>query len=228
MTHILVCLAAAATAVSSADSGSPGPAAITTGSRYYVLVFGGQGDLLRPTTAHVWAVYVRTECSPDGSVAVDPLTISWLPVSGTVRPLCRYAEPGRNYSLAETMAYMAGPRQRVALWGPYETSECRYLQAARQKATLDCGAVAYKVNDWFDRHDNIDHCMHAVTRAHPDVHPPCRVVRGPGELAAAQVAANMARVGVIPDPGVTHDWLLPALGLDADQFVRRRCGPGPR
>ena len=191
-------------------------------ARHYVLLFGGQADILRPTTAHVWATYVRATDGPDGVTCLEQTTISWLPVTGKVRPLNRHAEPGRNYTLEETLAYMAGPRQRVALWGPYEIAGCRYAEAVRQKEALDRGAARYKVNDWFDRRTDVEHCMHGLTRAHPDIHPGCRVVRGWGEVATSQVADAMAEAGVIADPDATHDWLIPALGLDSYELVRRK------
>ena len=218
MRLVPTCLAAV---VLAAGLGIVSAADPTCGARHYVILFGGQGDILRPTTAHVWATYVRVTCGPGGAACVEPLTISWLPVCGKVRPLAREPEPGRNYGLDETFEYMAGPRQRIAMWGPYEIDESRYLQAAQQKALLDAGAGAYKVNDWFDRRSHVDHCMHGLTRGHPDVHVRCRVVRGWGEVATAQVADAMLTAGMIADPEATHDWLIPALGLDRYDLVRR-------
>lgn len=200
-----------------------GPAADRpTRTCHYVVVFGGQRDILRPPTAHVWATYVRAVTQPNGTITVDPVTISWLPVDGRVRPLSWKPEPGRNYSLEETFAYMCGSRQRIAIWGPYEISECRFQQACQQKAQLDSGAIQYKVNDWFDRRAHVEHCMHAVSRAHPDVHEGCWLVRGIGERAAFQVVDNMVKVGMICPTDPKHDWLLPALGLDRHELVRRQ------
>ena len=53
-------------------------------ARYYLLLFGGQGNILRPRTAHTWATYVRAEPRPDGTVALNPFTISWLPATLTI------------------------------------------------------------------------------------------------------------------------------------------------
>ena len=51
-------------------------------TRYYVLLFGGQSGLLKPTTGHVWATYVRETGCLAGTDRVEEFTISWLPVTG--------------------------------------------------------------------------------------------------------------------------------------------------
>ena len=190
-------------------------------TRYYVLLFGGQSGLLKPTTGHVWATYVRETGCPAGARRVEEFTISWLPVTGRVRPAAVRPEPGINHTLEGTMQILCGPRSRIGLWGPYEISECRFNQAIQQKALLESGAVLYKLLDGRTHGDVAYHCLHAITAGHPDVHERCRVVLRWGERAAALAASAMLSTSMISDPDATHEWLLPALGLDPQRFVRR-------
>ena len=62
------------------------PAPSCPPARYYLLLFGGQGNILRPRTAHTWATYVRAQPRPDGTVGLDQFTISWLPATLYIRP----------------------------------------------------------------------------------------------------------------------------------------------
>jgi hypothetical protein len=204
------------------------PAGCEPQSRYYLILFGGQGNFLRPRTAHTWATYVRADPCPDGTVRLDPFTISWLPATLDVRPLKLHPEPGVNLTLEETFAFMANARhpwlQRIAMWGPFEIGPDRYWRAFQHKRRLESGAVTYRVLDWFDQHPDISHCIHAVTMADPSLHRTCQPVFGIGEFGTAGVARGLVRAGVVTQPDVTHDWLIPALGLDRYDLVRHRVG----
>jgi hypothetical protein len=63
-------------------------------------------------------------------------------------------------------------------------------------------------------------CIHAITDADP-----AAFGRGPtlafGDDAGSVIAANLACAGALVCPERTHDWLLPALGLDRYPIVRR-------
>ena len=93
--------------------------------------------MLNPHTAHVWAAYVRADWRPDGTVALEPVVISWLPETLKVRPLAIRPEPGSNLTLGETFAYMSGRWDRLVLWGPFEVDARRFQEAVDQKARLD-------------------------------------------------------------------------------------------
>lgn len=197
-----------------------GRAGDSCGTRFYLLLFGGQAAKGKPMTAHVWATYVRV----DAAGAIEEHTISWLPATGKVRPLALRPEPGINHNLAETLLFICGPRQKLALWGPYEIDECRFRQAVRRKAALDSGAFQYKLTDGFNRRPTVEHCLHAVAGAHPDVYRRCKVVMRYGVGGAALVASAMRTVGMIRESCGDHDWLLDALGLVASKFDRRTAG----
>jgi hypothetical protein len=189
-------------------------------ARYYVLLFGGQGNVLRPRTAHTWATYVRTEPRPDGTVGLEQFSNSWLPATLTIRPWAFRPEPGVNLDLGRTLAYLSDRRPRIALWGPYEITEAYYHDAARQWRELESGAYSYRILDLNRFHPHVSHCVHAITRTTPAVNRATPPILWFGEYGTAPVAAALVRSGVVIDRGATHDWLLPALGLDGHQFVR--------
>lgn len=183
------------------------------GSRYYVLFFGADAGRLRPTRAHTWATYVRATPTADGSVVVEPLTISWLPADGSINVLRPFRpEPGVNLSLHESLGYAAGRGARVAMWGPYETDALRYYLAARQVGLLESGAIAYRAVDSFGHRPGVDHCVHAVTGADPVLAGRRQPVGRIGRQGTAELVGQYIRTGAI-DPTVRHDWLVPALGL---------------
>jgi len=215
----LAVVLAVTTGRASADNPPAGPPV-----RYYMILFGGQADLFRPRTAHTWATYVRAVPLPDGTVRVEPFTISWLPTTLHIRPWAVRPEPGANLTLDQTLAFMAGHRQRISLWGPFEITEEYYREALRQKETLDGGTIAYRVLNPLDYRTDVSHCVHAVTRTDPALDRMTRPVLWFGELGTVPVAGALARTGLVIDPGTTHDWLLPALGLEGRPFVLRRPG----
>jgi hypothetical protein len=177
-------------------------------TRYYVLLFGGQADW-RPQTAHTWATFVRTTRHPTGITLVDGFTISWLPEQLPVRPLRLRPEPGRNYGLHETLDNMCGGRPHLSLWGPWEVTPEWYRQAADYKAYLDSGAVRYRV----------------LVRLYRQANP----ILWFGELVTRRVANAMADSNLLVNPHVTHDWLIPALGIERYPLTQRRLDEsGPR
>src|SRR5262245_23388502 len=71
-------------------------------ARYFFILYGGQSLPFKPRTAHTWATFVKTAPDPGGVLNVEMFTISWLPVTGEVKPCRLRPEAGRNYSLEET------------------------------------------------------------------------------------------------------------------------------
>jgi hypothetical protein len=208
---------------------SPQPAAECP--RYYVILFGGVAERFHPRTAHTWATFVRTEPRPGGAAAVESFTISWMPCRLPVRPLAPLAEPGRNYGLQETLDLFDPCRSRLSMWGPYEIRECWYHEADAHKAYLDSGEVRYKLLDgvvvelpWGPLRPEVSHCVHAITRTDDALRRAANPIVSFGEPVTAQVAGAMNRAGLLVCPETTHDWLLPALGIDKCQTNRRRVG----
>jgi hypothetical protein len=183
------------------------------GSRYYVLFFGADAGRLRPYRAHTWATYVRTTPTADGSLLVEPVTISWLPADGRASVLRPFRpEPGANITLHQSLHYAASRGAQVAMWGPYETDALRYALAVRQVGLLESGAVAYRAVDSFGHRPGVDHCVHAVTGADPVLAGRRQPVSRIGRWGTADLVGQYARTGAF-NPAVRHDWLVPALGL---------------
>lgn len=200
------------------------PAPSCPPARYYLLLFGGQGNILRPRTAHTWATYVRAEPRADGTIGLEPFTISWLPATLTIRPWAVRSEPGVNLDLDRTLEFMSGGWQRISLWGPYEVSEGHYLSAARHRDALEAGRYTYRVFDLCRINRHVSHCVHAVTRADPTFDRAAPPILWYGSIGTAPVASALMKSGIVTDPHTIHDWLLPALGLDDRKFIRRTPG----
>ena len=66
---------------------APAPAAGPAAPRYYVILFGGQSIPFKARTAHTWATFVKTTPTADATMAVEQVTISWLPAEGASKIL---------------------------------------------------------------------------------------------------------------------------------------------
>lgn len=110
--------------------------------RYFAVIFGYQGTPNRAVDSHTFAAFLTGEDLERGDV-YDPATISWLPRTGVVRPLRK--EPGRNFSLSETIDIARRNRYEVRAFGPYEITADLYRRALRQIRFLESGAVEYKM-----------------------------------------------------------------------------------
>jgi hypothetical protein len=202
------------------------PASEPDAPRYYFILFGGQSVPFRPRTAHTWATFVKATPAADGSHAVESFTISWLPADGPVEVFRLRPEVGKNYTLDETFAIAESQRGRVSMWGPFEIDATRYGLAAEQAKKLESGAVSYRVIDSFRRKPHVAHCVHAVTYADPVLGRAVQPVLQVGEPGTSRLAARYAQSGAFVGGPVTHDWLIPAIGLDRFEVIRR--APGER
>src|SRR3954452_18515193 len=83
------------------DLNQPGP----PGERYYLLVFGAQTTPKLPRFTHTWVTVVRVPppAAPGCPPTVEQHSISWLPDKVFINPLRPCVEPGRNFTLDETM-----------------------------------------------------------------------------------------------------------------------------
>ena len=194
--------------------------------RYYMLLFGGQSVPFRARTAHTWATWVKATPMVNGAVALDVLTISWLPADhgGEVQPLRLRSSVGRNWTLDETLAIMARNHARVSVWGPYETDAERFERAVEQARLLESGAVRFRTLDSFARRRDVAHCVHAVTFADPVAQKYVQPVLRVGEPGTSRLADKYLRGGAFPGYPERHDWLLAALGLDRAGVIRREPG----
>lgn len=214
-------------------SAQPGVAVVrdfspATAERYYVTLFGGQGDLFRPRTAHTWATFVRTTATPSGEQVVGEDTISWLPATLDVRPWALRAETGVNLTLQQTFDFMGSHRrQRVVAFGPYEITAERYAQAMAQKALLESGAIRYHSLGQFGRKPDVMHCVDGVTRIDPEWERKDSPSRWFGEAATGQATRSAVRSGFLLNPTVTHPWLLHELNPTGYKLTVRSLGSRP-
>lgn len=195
-------------------------------ARYYMLLFGGQSVPFQARTAHTWATWVKATPMVNGGVALEVVTISWLPADrgGEVQPLRLRASVGRNWTLDETLAIMSRHHARVSVWGPYETDADRYRQAVEQARLLESGAVRFRTLDSFTRRRDVAHCVHAIAYADPVVQKYIQPVLRVGEPGTSRLADKYLRGGAFPGHTGTHEWVLTSLGLDAAGLVRREPG----
>jgi hypothetical protein len=202
---------------------APTAAPVPAEPRYYFILFGGQSIPFKPRTAHTWATFVKATPAADGTVSLEPVTISWLPAVGPVQPWRLRSVEGKNHSLEETFAIAAGNNARVSMWGPFEIDATRYALAVQQANTLNSGSVRFRSFDSLGRNRSVQHCVHAVTFADPNLQWLRQPVIRVGEPDTSKLAARYATSGAFVGTQ-THDWLIPALGLDKVGVVRREPG----
>jgi hypothetical protein len=181
---------------------------------------------LRPKTAHTWATFVKARHS-NQSLEIETFTISWLPKDMPVKPLRIRPVPGRNYSLKETMSLFTTGKHEIGLWGPYEINEHWFREAELRKADLDSGSVEYRVLEREGRsmsgrnqQPEIAHCVHAISRTNHALRAASRPVFAYGELITRRLAEKIHETGLLVNPDVRHDWLLPLLEIETKSLKR--------
>lgn len=196
--------------------------AARSGEAYYLVMLASQRTPNDPNYSHTFATFVRTFWEGDGPcvgpVSLEALTISWLPDNGVVRLHALLPECGRNYGLDETIRLALRDKERVSLWGPYQVEPDLYYRALRQIAVLNSGQVQYKANDTCRHSDRVSNCIHAVSTVADG--PKLRVL-SPGWGEVASYAVLLRLEPWVIDATRTHDWLAPALGLDAYPIIYR-------
>lgn len=196
------------------------------GDCYFVTVFGAQRPVIKaPRYSHSFATFVHR--FPDGRL--EAFTISWLPQTGKVRPLRPSPEPGRNFTLAETLQLCSANRMEVACWGPYQIHPNLWQLAQRQRCRLESGQVLYKAYDSGSPDGRVSNCVHAIEyMTRPPGDPRTQVFVAPlnwGESGSYWVTLTM-RPWLV-EPCRTHDWILSALGLDPNGLLRYNLDANP-
>lgn len=188
------------------------------GEQLHFLLFTSQNALKMPRATHTWAVMVR---SVDGRI-IDAQTISWLPVDLKIKPLNLFVEAGGNFPLDFTLGRMRQEHERISLWGPYEAAPELYQRFVARKAYLESGALGYQCLDFVGEaaaRGNGVNCIHALTPVHGLA--PGDVLQRYGDDSGAFISQTLQRRGLVVPYSTTHDWLLPALGVDGVGIVRR-------
>lgn len=191
--------------------------------RFYILVYGSQSSPPQPRNAHSWATAVKVTDTQAG-LQIEAQTISWYPRDLDIEPFRLRVEPGVNLELHFTIEEVLRHDERVSLWGPYETWHGLYQRFLTQKGFLEAGAVGYQCVDTVGeagREGNALNCIHALT----DMDPQFNRSRYPlvffGEAASYHVVRQLHERPVLIRPQVTHDWLIPALGLSRYPIYKR-------
>jgi hypothetical protein len=207
------------------DLNHPGP----PGERYYLLVFGAETTPKLPRFTHTWVTYVRVPpAAPGCPPAVEQHTISWLPTKAFINTFRPCVEPGRNFTLDESMRVTLDQHERVSLWGPYEVPPGLYRKLLIQKGFVESGAIGYQCIDTVGEAGltgNGSNCIHAISDADSLFGRQAYPLTYFGDAASRQILRQLVLRGAVPDPYTTHDWLIPVLGLDRYPIVRREYTP---
>jgi hypothetical protein len=186
--------------------------------RQYLIVFASQSTPKQAKYTHTWATVIRvTDGSQGATPAIETHTISWMPATLDIHPLHFRVEPGVNLDLDTTIRTLLKHDEKIAMWGPYEIGRGTYLRFVTQEEFLQSGAIGYQCIDSLGeaaRTGTGSDCIHAIT----DMDPIYSRFRYPlsfnGFSASRHVVHEIMIRPVIYDPATTHDWLIPALGLD--------------
>ena len=201
-------------------------APVPENEHYYVLLFGSQTMPRIPRYTHTWVTMVKTieppGCPPQ---ALDVATISWLPATLNVRPYRFRVEKGIDLDLCATLKEVLHHGERVSLWGPYETWNGLYQRFLTQKAFLESDVIGYQCTDSFGeapRTGNGCNCFHALSDMDPDFDRRQYPLIEFGNPASKNIVRQLFERPILIRPHQTHDWLIPALGLDCYPIVHRR------
>ena len=193
---------------------------------FYILVFGSQTTPRIPRYTHTWATVVKTTelpgCPPQ---VTDVHTISWLPATLEVRPLRFWVEKGTNLDLDTTLREVLQNGEHVSLWGPFETWHGLYDRFLTQKAFLESGVIGYQCTDSFGEAARTGmgcDCFHAISDVDPEFDRREYPLLFYGNRASQNIVRQISERPILIHPGQTHDWLIPALGLDQYPIVQRR------
>ncbi|MBI3297920.1 MAG: hypothetical protein HYZ75_07145 [Elusimicrobia bacterium] len=132
---------------------------------FFVVFLAYQTPLNIPRGSHTAAVFART--TADGR-PVEAFTISWLPTRLGTDPreaifLLQRPEPGRNYSVAETLEQGSVRSRQLRRWGPFQIRPEVYTRALERHHQLNSGRIQYTVLDHAAR--GAVNCIHALAGA---------------------------------------------------------------
>jgi hypothetical protein len=194
--------------------------------RYYVLIFSSQLPVRIPRFTHTWVTIVKTTELPGAPPQVtDVHTISWMPATLRIRPFRPWVETGANLDLTTSLQEMLRHRERASLWGPYETWHGFYQRFATQQAFLDAGGIGYQCTDQFGeaaRKGDGCNCFHAISDMDPQFDRRQYPLLSYGDPAGKNIVRQLFARPILIHAPQTHDWLIPALGLDCYPIVRRQ------
>jgi hypothetical protein len=197
---------------------------------YYVLIFGSQLSVRIPRYTHTWATMIKTIEVPGNPAQVTEVhTISWMPATLVIRPYSVRVERGVNLELCTTIEEVLKHKERISLWGPYETWQGFYYRFVTQEAFLDADGIGYQCTDEFGeaaRRGNGSNCFHALSDMDPQFDRRQYPLLSYGDPASENIVRQLFARPILIHPQQTHDWLISAIGIDRCPIVRRQyCGP---
>lgn len=184
--------------------------------RHFMIIYGFQNGINTPHGAHVFATFVELDASPSTHdfARFEASTLSWLPVEEDNRFLRLRPEPGRNFTLTETLQLADSRRLSPMRWGPVEITGSLYLAAIDRIKFLETGAADYIVRDAFYRKavyakasGGAINCIHAVS----DLGGFIRTGFLHGFSAARRVSDHLQQF-VITSPD-NNEWVATQLGV---------------
>ncbi len=191
--------------------------------RCYMLIFSAQTHPKVPRFTHTFCTIVRVADAMPGCPApsFEAYTISWLPQTLKVRPYRLHDEPGRNLTLAETLAWSYRHHMRVSEWGPYAIEPCFFDLVFREYARIERGEFRYKAIDPHQRGARTTDCIHAVTDIdHRDGRATFSPLRS-GDADTRKFVRILRERGRLMIPAEDISWLDAALGLDRYPILHR-------
>jgi hypothetical protein len=134
------------------------------GATYFIKVYGSQRLGNRPKYSHTFATFTEVQIAADRSEQRHQFTISWLPQDGEIKPLGG-PEPGRNYTLGETLAWLDENGSKDRWESPETAIQARLFESAVLRFNeLTRAALLYLMIDSFlVRPHQASNCIHAVT-----------------------------------------------------------------
>src|SRR5690242_837347 len=106
--------------------------------RYFVTLFAFQTEPKSMRTSHTFATFSRLSRG-----TLTHRTISWLPVSRSIEPIRIWTEPGRNFTLQETIDFARQVEAAVHGWGPFECTREAHDLAMKKIERLESGEVSF-------------------------------------------------------------------------------------
>lgn len=194
------------------------------GERYYLLVFGSQTTPKLPRYTHTWVtgVFARP------GAAVEQHSISWMPATLDIHPWDYTIEPGVNLDLDASVHMALDKGESISLWGPYKVPPGVYKKLMIQKGFVESGVIGYQCIDTVGEAGATgtgSNCIHAISDSDALFRRQAYPLAYFGDAASEHILRQLVLRGAVPDPETTHDWLIPALGLDRYPITRREYTP---
>ncbi len=196
------------------------------GDRFFLIIFGSESHPKRPKYTHTWATVVRVaDRGPGCAPACEASTISWMPATLKIRPWNFHIEPGANLDLDTSIQEMLKHNEKIVMWGPYEIWHGAYRRFMTQREFLQSGAIGYQCIDSVGEAARTGlgcDCIHAITDMDPQFDRRRYPLRYFGVDGSRHAVEQILTRPVVIDAPKTHDWLIPALGLDRYCITREQ------